>query len=456
MVLAGSGGTVVGTAASGAYSLLLALETAGHISAVGYAGAEPRVFGGHGAADATQVGLYVIMFVGVGVFAGAAGRILHERVTALELANRRLARARLDTTFVLTQLGSGLLSLDEDGRILHFNRAAGEILGFDPATVIGQPLAALGPGAQRFIAWIEEARHGSAPLMRQSVEITTPSGQELPIGMSGSRVGHAGLIVVFQDLTLARREEADRARKEKLAAIGGLVGGITHEIRNGIRPIAGSLDVLKQEPAIVGQNRRLLEIAVRECNRVGRFIQALLDYGRVTPLVLEPVDLKALVVEVEELVRIEAGKVRVQVQVDPAAEGLEGLIDREQMKQVLLNLAQNALEAMAPAGGDLQFTLSREPLPAATGGQAAVIRVIDSGPGIPAEIAARIFEPFFTTKPGGTGFGLAIAAGIVERHGGSLEVRPDLARRGATFEIRLPERASFEHPDLAAPLAASA
>jgi len=457
MVLAGSGGTVVGAAASGAYALLLGLETGGYLAPIGYAGAEPRVFGTHGAADATQVGLYVTMFIGVGVFAGAAGRILHERVTALEVANRRLARARIDTAFVFSQLGSGLLSLDEDGRVLHFNRAAGEILGLDPAAVAGQPLAALGPGAQPFIDWIEEARRGAVPLMRQAVEIATPSGQPLPIGMSGSRVGHSGLIVVFQDLTLARREEADRARKEKLAAIGGLVGGITHEIRNGIRPVAGSLDVLLQEPAISGQNRRLLEIAVRECNRVGRFIQALLDYGRVTPLVLAPVDLAALLAEVEELVRLDAGEgIAIAVQVDPAARELTGLLDREQMKQVLLNLAQNAIEAMAPAGGELRFTLSREPLAAATGVEAAVIRVLDSGPGIPDDIADRIFEPFFTTKPGGTGFGLAIAAGIVERHGGSLDIKRDAARAGAVFEIRLPERAAFARPDLAATLAESA
>jgi len=111
---------------------------------------------------------------------------------------------------------------------------------------------------------------------------------------------------------------------------------------------------------------------------------------------------------------------------------------------------------MAPAGGELRFTLSREPLAAATGVEAAVIRVLDSGPGIPDDIADRIFEPFFTTKPGGTGFGLAIAAGIVERHGGSLDIKRDAARAGAVFEIRLPERAAFARPDLAATLAESA
>ncbi len=452
MVVAGSGGLVVGTACATAYPLVLLLEAGGRLAAIGYAGADPRVFGSHGAADAIQVGLYAAMFVAIGASAGAAGRILHERVSALDLAHRRLARARIDTAFVLSQLGSGLLSLDEDGHILHFNRAAGEILGLDPAAVIGQTLQALGPGARPFVDWIDEARRGSAPLMRQAVEITTLAGTRVPIGMSGSRVGHQGLIVVFQDLTLARREEAERARKEKLAAIGGLVAGITHEIRNGIRPIAGSLDVLTQEPTISGQNRRLLEIAGRECGRVSRFIQALLDYGRVTPLILAPVDLAELLTEVGELARVEAGdRIKVAVAVDAAARGLTALIDREQMKQVLVNLAQNAIEAMGAGGGELQLILGR----GAAGGE-AVLRAIDSGPGIPAEIADRIFEPFFTTKPGGTGFGLAIAAGIVERHGGSITVAGGFAPRGAAFEIRLPERASLASPELAEPLVTTA
>ncbi len=456
IVLAGRGGLVVGTAAAVAYVALIVLEAGGWIAAIGYAGAEPRAFGVHGSVDLIQVGLYVGMFVAVGAFAGAAGRLLHERVSALELANRRLARARIDTAFVLTQLGSGLLSLDEDGHILHFNRAAGEILGLDPAAIVGHPLAALGPGAQAFVGWIEEARRGTVPLMRQHVDITTPAGLTMPIGMSGSRVGQHGLIVVFQDLTLARREEAERARKEKLAAIGGLVAGITHEIRNGIRPIAGSLDVLRQESAMTGQNQRLLDIAARECTRVGRFIQALLDYGRVTPLVPAPVDLCELLAEVEELARIEGGdRIRVVIRIDESARGLTALIDREQMKQVLVNLVQNAIEAMGASGGELHLGLARE-AEHVPGESAARIAVADTGPGVPADIASRIFEPFFTTKPGGTGFGLAIAAGIIERHGGSLEMAADRSGRGATFLIRLPERASLAHPELAEPIPARA
>jgi two-component system sensor histidine kinase PilS (NtrC family) len=333
-----------------------------------------------------------------------------------------------------------VLSLDDQGRILHFNRAAGEIMGLDPAAAVGRELAALGTGAEGFVRWIEAARQGTAPLTRQMVEVITPDSRTLPLGMTGSLTGNQGLIVVFQDLTAARREEAERARKEKLAAIGGLVAGITHEIRNCVKPIAGSLDVLSQESTLVGPDRRLVELASRECQRLGRFVQALLDYGRVNPLVLEPVKLEELLIEVGDLIRIEAGD-RVAVTVDVESQGTEvtALIDREPLKQVLLNLTRNALEAMGPGGGSLKLRLARGGAPDAP---FAVMQVTDSGPGVPEDLRDRIFEPFFTTKPGGTGFGLAIAAGIIERHGGTIEVTEQ--GPGACFEISLPELSALE------------
>ncbi len=352
IVLAGRAGLVLGAASAGAYALLLLAERWQILPAVGYGGAVARTIRFDQASDVAIVGLYLVVLPAIGALAGAAGKLLGDRVHALEAAQQDLARARLDTAFVLSQLGSGLLSLDDDDRILHFNRAAGEILEVDPVTMIGLPVASLGECAQPFIDWIEKARHGKGELTRQMVEVTTAAGLPRPIGMTGSRVGQAGLIVVFQDLTGARREEAERVRQEKLATIGGLVTGITHEIRNGIKPIAGSLDVLLAEPAVKGPNRRLVEIASRECTRITRFVQALLDYGRVTPLVIEEVDIESLLEEVGELARLAAGeRVEVKVVVYPAASGLQALIDPEPMKQVLVNLTGNAIEAMGEAEG---------------------------------------------------------------------------------------------------------
>ena len=435
LVLADRSGLVLGTASAGTYGLLLLAEATGWLAPVRYGGEEPRTLGAHGA-DLARIGALAVLPV-MGIVAGTCGRLLSERQTLLKAAAREIDRARLDTEFVLSQLGSGVLSLDGGNRILHFNRAAGEILGLDPMDVIGRPPQVLGPGAEGFISWIEAAKRGGAPLLRQAAEVVTADGRTVPLGMTGSRTGEQGLIVVFQDLTAALREEAERARKEKLAAIGGLVAGITHEMRNCVKPIAGSLDVLLQEPGFSGQERRLIELAARECQRLGRFVQALLDYGRVTPLVLEPVDLGDLLNDVGELTRVAAGEeVVVTVEVSREAVGVIALIDREPLKQVLLNLAQNALEAMAGGKGRLRLALDCIGMPQE---RHAVLRVIDSGPGVPEELRDRIFEPFFTTKPGGTGFGLAIAAGIVERHGGTIELGSSPAGSGACFEVHLPE-----------------
>jgi two-component system sensor histidine kinase PilS (NtrC family) len=439
IVLADQSGLVLGTASAGTYGLLLVAEAVGWLAPVSYGGADPRSLGSQGG-DLGRIGALVVLPL-MGVVAGTYGRLLDERQALLQAAAREVDRARLDTEFVLSQLGSGVLSLDEVGHILHFNRAAGQILGLDPFDVIGRPPSVLGAGAGGFVSWIEAASRGKAALTRQVAEVVTPDGRKVPLGMTGSRTGEEGLIVVFQDLTAPMQEEAERARKEKLATIGGLVAGITHEIRNCVKPIAGSLDVLMQEPSFTGQDRRLVELAARECQRLGNFVQALLDYGRVTPLVLEPVDLEDLLKEVGELTQVEGGEgVEVAVEVGPEAAGVAALIDREPLKQVLLNLTQNALEAMGEAGGRLRLILERSGRPDT---RHAVVRVIDSGPGVPDELKDRIFEPFFTTKPGGTGFGLAIAAGIVERHGGAIQIGNPPAGEGACFEVHLPELAAL-------------
>ena len=137
----------------------------------------------------------------------------------------------------------------------------------------------------------------------------------------------------------------------------------------------------------------------------------------------------------EALSRATGKRVEVKVVVYPAASGLQALIDHEPMKQVLVNLTGNAIEAMGEAGGSLRIELEHEDQPS----PAAVIRIVDSGPGIPVDIAGRIFDPFFTTKPGvGTGLGLAISRRIAVELGGVLDVDRDSHLGGAVFRLSLP------------------
>jgi PAS domain S-box-containing protein len=447
-----SGGVGIALAASACYVLALAGAAGGWLEPRGYGGDPARVLEATGT-DTGRVLLNLIMLVLGGLLAGLLGRADAERTRALRVTSRRLERVQQDTTYVVEHLGSGLLSLDETGIILRFNRAAGQILGVVPGAVVGRSAReALPAGTRAFVDWLDAALRGEVPLVRQELEIEQPDGEAVPIGMTGSPVageGDApgGLIVLFQDLTRARQEEAERVRRERLAVIGEMAAGITHEIRNCVKPVSGSLDVLLRELELDGANRRLMELAVRECTRLGHFVNAMLDYGRVNPLVLEPQRIDELVEEVGQMLEVadDAGSEhQVEIRVDASARGATAQVDREQMKQVLLNLAINGLEAMGEERGTLTIGLTAQ-----AGGQQAenggliTITVEDTGPGMDEATCAQIFEPFFTTKQGGTGFGLAIAASILERHGGTIEVE-SAPGTGARFRVTLHERVAMD------------
>jgi len=248
------------------------------------------------------------------------------------------------------------------------------------------------------------------------------------------------VIALFQDLSDVKALEDRIRRGETLAAIGELSAGIAHEIRNCLNPISGSVEVLQRELKVTGENARLLELIVRESERLDNFIRELLDYARERPLKTERVDLSDLTRETAEVARRHPSSgVGKKVTVEAPKEPIWVQIDFEQTKQVLLNLLINALEAIEGAGS---VTVRVEPSStAARRAKArtgfAMIEVRDTGAGIRAEDIRQVFEPFFSTKLGGTGLGLAIANRIVERHGGTVEIESRVGV-GTTLRLWLP------------------
>ncbi len=450
------GGVAAAVLSIVAYLVVLVGQGLGWLSPHGYGGVSGRVYSGD-AADLVRLTLAILALALTGVVAGHLGRAFAERSRALQTTSRQLVQARLDTAYVVDHLGSGLLSLDERGCILHFNRAAGAIFAVEPAATIGRrPADVLPAGARPFAAWLEWARFGPDLPRRSEVEVEMADGRVVPLGMTGTLTGGEppasssaepqgrGLVVLFQDLTHVRERQAQLARQERLAVIGGLAGGIAHEIRNCVKPISGSLDMLLKELDLDEANRRLMDLAVKECNRLGSFVQDMLDYGRVTPLETKPIRIDRLVDEVADLVQVskEHGAHRVEVAIALEARAKTADADRALLKQVLLNLALNALESMGEQPGVLRFELALGD-PLRPGDQHALhLRVTDTGSGVDSEVRERIFEPFFTTKNGGTGFGLAIAASIVERHGGQMHLESPTA--GASFCIVLGQHATVE------------
>lgn len=255
---------------------------------------------------------------------------------------------------------------------------------------------------------------------------------------------------------LLRRLERLRARAERrartaerLAEIGKMTGGLAHEIRNPLSTIGMNAQLLAEgleelpadfEPR--GRLSRRLGVLRREVERLGGILSDFLNYAGELRLDRRPADLNALVSELSDFFMPQAQQQGVRLRVDPAPLDLPILVDTGHIKQAVLNLMLNAVQAMqpgqsaAPHAGPRELILKterdedgREPL--------VRLHVIDTGPGMSPETLARIFEPYFTTKAGGTGLGLPTTRRLVEAHGGAIDVRTEPGR-GTDFTITLP------------------
>jgi len=233
------------------------------------------------------------------------------------------------------------------------------------------------------------------------------------------------------------RDAATRARLEdqidittKLAALGRLTSGMAHEVKNPLNAMVLQLELLKAKLAEGGEKvRPQIDILSEEIRRLDRVVKTFLDFTR--PIELHPAetDLESLVRDVFTLVEPQAQANRVQLHFDQNGELPRLVVDRDLMKQALLNLVLNGCQAM-PSGGEL--TVKSSALPTRL-----ELEISDQGTGIPPEARSKIFSLCFTTKPGGTGVGLALAYRIVQLHNGSIDFESEVGR-GTTFRISLP------------------
>jgi len=222
------------------------------------------------------------------------------------------------------------------------------------------------------------------------------------------------------------------SRQERLAALGHLAAGVAHEVRNPLNAIGMGVQRLQREFAPLEgaeEFHHLCTVIRGEVARLNAIVQDFLQLARLPALQREPIAVAILLREVAALMKAEAQAHTVHLTLQ-VPEGLPTLIaDPQQLKQALINLLLNAIQATPPRGA-VQVTAAAE-------AEALRIAVIDSGRGIAPDLMERIFDPYFTTKPQGTGLGLPIALRIIEAHGGTLDVKSTLGR-GTTVEVCLP------------------
>jgi two-component system sensor histidine kinase PilS (NtrC family) len=383
--------------------------------------------------------LMVTFLTIVGVLAGVLGERVQRTAGDLERTERELDRVKVDNDAILRHLATGVLTVDETGAIGYLNPAAAQVLGVRAEDLCGRPVEEAFPARLDGLrALVQDSRDQGRGRARAELTVTTASGRTLPLGASTNVLMHedklTGVVAVFQDLTEVREMERRARRNETLAEVGALAAGIAHELRNGLKPISGSVEVLQRELNLEGEASDLMNLIARESARLNKFVTDLLSYSRERDLALEPVKLDDHLRELVSTLRHDprrAADVQVEYRgVPDAPEDARLAIDPEQMRQVWLNLAANALEAVGERGTlTVSWSVRDE--------DQVAVEFRDDGPGIAADDLRRVGEPFFTTKRGGTGLGLAIALRIVERHGGGLTLE-SAAGRGTTARVTLP------------------
>lgn len=218
-------------------------------------------------------------------------------------------------------------------------------------------------------------------------------------------------------------------RSERLYAIGQLSAGLAHEVRNPLASIGGAAAILRKNSGSDERREEFLEIIEKETLRLNRLLTNFLEFARPRPLQYQVAEVSPILESVVGLAAHAMGRQPIQLRIDsgPALPAIA--CDPEQIKQVLLNLTINSVQAM-PDGGEIVLSTRVD-------GGRVVIDVKDQGPGISADHLDKIFDPFFTTKDTGTGLGLSVAHQIVSQHGGILNAKNN-SERGATFSLSLP------------------
>ena len=394
-----------------------------------------RLVGGSLSQTIQWVGLFDVAFFVVGLLSARLAERQSRSDVRLAAAKQSLANLRALHERIVASIRSGLVTTDLDGRIFTFNAAAEEITGYQEEKIRGQDASFLFSEVRDQIAETLRSLETKERRPRYETNCQTSEGMRLRLGYSVSplstEVGETtGMVITFQDLTQVRSLEEASRRQDRLAAIGRMAASIAHEIRNPLAAMRGSIQMLKAELDSDPSQAELMEIILRESDRLNRIITDFLSYARPRSLIQARVDVGELLYQTFALMRHspEIGEHQQIIEELPEAP-LFADADEGQLKQVFWNLARNALQAM-PQGGTLRATLE-------TNSEERIrISFVDTGRGMSPEQVEHLFEPFSSTT-GGTGLGLSIVYQIIRDHGGTINVR-SLVGEGTTITVELP------------------
>lgn len=348
----------------------------------------------------------------------------------------RLLRDKGFLESVFEALQEGVLILDPDSQITFLNSAAARLFGLDPETALGQPLSKLVRG----LNWKSLTRNQTSALSRD-LEVFYPEHRFLNFYLSpiieelDDQPRHLGTVMLVRDLTEARKTNEETLESEKLNALTLLAAGVAHEIGNPLNSLGIHLQLLERKikklpPGDTAHLLEHLDTARSEISRLDNLLQEFLHAIRPSRANLTDEQINDLIRDTLKTLEPDLANRAISINLKLANSLPRLPLDPSQIKQALFNLLKNAYQSIPASGGTITITTSSNP-------HEILVRISDSGTGIPPEKLGTLFEPYATTKASGTGLGLLIVRRILREHGGEIEITSE-ELSGTTVTLHLP------------------
>jgi PAS domain S-box-containing protein len=361
-------------------------------------------------------------------------RQLEEAYRKLEERAIQVINVRDYTASILKSITSGVITVGPDGSVTTANPAAERMLVMSEFEMVPKPVTSLFLDDGGISGDVAKVLSGRLPIALREATVVTPSGHEVHVQASTSRMRAAGgsilgAVVTLEDVSDVRALTEQLIRADRLAAMGELTAGVAHEVRNPLGVIRASVQLLEDAQCDQQRIADAASVIKQEIDRLDRVIKALLDFGRPSRPTLVHTDVNEVLGDVVLFTNRFAKQSDVVIKESFASALPPVVADPDQLKQVFLNLVTNAVQAMEKTGGEIELVTRGD-------GDYVEISISDDGPGIAEQDLPKVFDPFFTKRAEGTGLGLTIVHRIIDEHDGHIEVSS--SPQGTRFTVSLP------------------
>jgi signal transduction histidine kinase len=338
---------------------------------------------------------------------------------------------------IMGALQDGLVLFTRDTHVVLVSASAERFIGRPRGEILGNTVEEVFTDATKLGRIVLDSFALHRPIPQREIELENGRRIQIALDFIAQRGERIGALLTMRDAESVRRIENEIELSRRLAAIGRLTSGVAHEVKNPINAIVVHLEFLREKMRESDPDTfRHMDVIGREIHRLDRVVEMLVDFNRPVELRLSDFDLRRLIDDVSSLASPEAAKQGVKIETQLGPDALRVRADADLIKQALLNVVLNGVQAMSN-GGTLNITTRQQD-------SAATIEVKDQGGGIPPEVQDKVFNLYFTTKKTGSGIGLAMSYRVLQLHNGALNFETEVGR-GTTFRLLLPLIEAKQH-----------